>query len=107
MLVLLVVLAVAAAGRAAAPDRPRADRRAPLPRRAPLIAAGGDRAGLALAIVRRRQGDSGRRRAGGGATRLATLQSNRYDYWWVALRRSPHEPLRGVGAGGWAVYWLR
>jgi hypothetical protein len=42
-----------------------------------------------------------------GATRYETLESNRYDYWRVALRAFGDQPLRGVGAGGWAVYWLR
>src|SRR4029077_9983952 len=42
-----------------------------------------------------------------GAGRFGTLQSNRYDYWDVALRAFASEPLRGVGAGGWAVWWLR
>ena len=44
---------------------------------------------------------------GAGAGRLATLQSNRYSYWRVAWRAFKAEPLHGVGAGGWAVYWLR
>jgi O-antigen ligase len=35
------------------------------------------------------------------------VQSNRYAYWRVAWRAFKHEPLRGVGAGGWAVWWLR
>jgi O-antigen ligase len=43
----------------------------------------------------------------GGVNRLATLQSNRYSYWDVALRAFSAEPIRGVGAGGWSVYWLR
>ena len=43
----------------------------------------------------------------GGASRYATLQSNRYAYWRVALHAFGDAPLRGVGAGGWAVYWLR
>jgi O-antigen ligase len=42
-----------------------------------------------------------------GATRLTSLQSNRYAYWKVAWRAFRDEPLRGVGGGGWAVYWLR
>jgi O-antigen ligase len=42
-----------------------------------------------------------------GASRYGTLESNRYQYWRVALRAFSDEPLRGVGAGGWAVYWLR
>lgn len=44
---------------------------------------------------------------GAGAGRFATLQSNRYTYWRVAWRAFKAEPLHGVGAGGWAVYWLR
>jgi O-Antigen ligase len=41
------------------------------------------------------------------ASRLTSLQSNRYDYWRVAWRAFKAEPIRGVGGGGWAVYWLR
>lgn len=41
------------------------------------------------------------------ASRLADLGSNRYDYWDVAVRAFADEPLRGVGAGGWASEWLR
>ncbi|MEA2167033.1 MAG: hypothetical protein QOF76_333 [Solirubrobacteraceae bacterium] len=40
------------------------------------------------------------------AGRLTTLQSNRYEYWRVATRAFGDQPLRGVGAGGWAVRWL-
>jgi O-Antigen ligase len=43
----------------------------------------------------------------GGAARLTTLQSNRYAYWKVAWRAFEAEPIRGVGGGGWAIYWLR
>jgi hypothetical protein len=43
----------------------------------------------------------------GGAARLTSLQSNRYDYWRVAWRAFRAEPVRGVGGGGWSVYWLR
>jgi O-antigen ligase len=42
-----------------------------------------------------------------GATRLVSLQSNRYAYWKVAWRAFRAEPVHGVGGGGWAVYWLR
>src|SRR5207248_2799306 len=76
------------------------------PNRAPLIAAGLITAGLALAIV---TGSSERtsQPLASGAARLTTFQSNRYDYWRVALDAFASEPLRGVGAGGWAVEWLR
>jgi O-antigen ligase len=51
--------------------------------------------------------ESSTRPLSGGATRLTTLQSNRYAYWRVAMRAFGDEPIRGVGAGGWSVYWLR
>lgn len=64
-------------------------------------------AGLAVAIVAGAQETSGQASLSGGATRLVSLQSNRYDYWDVALRAFATSPLHGVGAGGWSVYWLR
>jgi O-antigen ligase len=77
-----------------------------LPRRAPLIALAVICAGLALAIVvGAKEGTP--RPLSAGATRLVTLESNRYDYWRVAIRAFRAEPVRGVGAGGWAVWWLR
>ncbi len=77
-----------------------------LPRRAPWLALGLVCAGLALAVVAGAKEGSGGRLAG-GATRLTTLQSDRYDYWRVALHEFQREPLRGAGPGGWAVAWLR
>jgi hypothetical protein len=78
----------------------------PLPPRAGWIATALVCAGLALAIVAGSKEGAGRPLSG-GAPRLVTLQSNRYDYWKVALRAVAHEPLHGVGAGGWSVWWLR
>ncbi len=63
-------------------------------------------AGLALAIVVGAK-ERASRPLSAGATRYVTLQSNRYAYWRVAMRAFGDEPIRGVGAGGWAVYWLR
>jgi hypothetical protein len=77
-----------------------------LPRRTPAIAIGVICVGLAIAIVAGAKEKSSRPLSP-GATRLVTLQSNRYDYWRVAMRAFGDEPLRGVGAGGWSVYWLR
>jgi hypothetical protein len=77
-----------------------------LPRRAPLIALGVVCAGFALAVAAGSK-ESSTQPLGAGATRLATFQSDRYDYWRVAFRVFAHQPLRGVGAGGWSVYWLR
>jgi uncharacterized integral membrane protein len=108
---LIALLALVALGLFAAGAQLELDRRKPtgelrLPRRAPLIALVAICAGLALAIVVGAK-ESSRQPLSAGATRYETLQSNRYDYWDVALRAFGDEPLRGVGAGGWAVYWLR
>jgi hypothetical protein len=79
-----------------------------LPRRAPALALVVLLAGLALAVVVGKQEHSRQSRPlASGASRLVTLQSNRYAYWRVALRAFEAEPLRGVGAGGWSVYWLK
>jgi hypothetical protein len=79
-----------------------------LPRLAPLIAVVAICAGLGLAIVvGSKESSTASQPLPTGATRLVTLQSNRYAYWRVALHAFGEEPLRGVGAGGWAVYWLR
>jgi hypothetical protein len=79
-----------------------------LPAWTPLVAAGVIAAGLALAIVVGAHETSGTAQPlPGGATRLTSLQSNRYDYWSVALRAFASQPVRGVGGGGWSVEWLR
>jgi hypothetical protein len=77
-----------------------------LPPRAPLLATAVICGGLAVAIVLGAKERSGAPLSS-GSTRLVTLQSNRYAYWRVALRAFRAHPVRGVGAGGWAVYWLR
>ena len=46
-------------------------------------------------------------RVSGGANRLITTNSIRYAYWRVAVHAFVAEPIRGVGAGGWAIWWLR
>jgi len=79
-----------------------------LPRRSPLIAVTLIFAGLTLAIVLgAKESSTASQPLSAGANRLVTLQSNRYAYWRVALRAFTTEPLHGVGAGGWRVYWLR
>jgi O-antigen ligase len=105
-LVALLVVMVAAAGAQLILARREGDRPLRLPRRSPLIALGVVCAGLALAIVVGSKESSAQPLAT-GAARYATLQSNRYAYWDVALRAFAAQPLRGIGAGGWAVYWLR
>jgi hypothetical protein len=77
-----------------------------LPRRAAWIALVLICAGLGVAIVAGAH-EKAAQTLGAGAARLETLQSNRYAYWRVALRAFRAQPIRGVGAGGWSVYWLR
>src|SRR5450755_3136973 len=106
VLALLAVIMVAAALWQLALARREQSRSLRLPRRAPLIAlviiCGG--LGIALAVGAK---ESSKQPLSAGASRYETLQSNRYAYWGVAIRAFGDEPLRGVGAGGWAVYWLR
>jgi O-antigen ligase len=77
-----------------------------LPRRAPWIALVLICAGLGVAIVAGAH-EKAAQTLGAGAARLETLQSNRYAYWRVAVRAFREQPMHGVGAGGWSVYWLR
>jgi hypothetical protein len=106
MFVVLVVLAAAAAGLQLRRIAGGATGELKLPRRSPLIAVTVIAAGLALAIVLGAK-EKSQAPLSGGAARLETLQSNRYAYWGVALKAFADEPIRGVGAGGWAVFWLR
>jgi hypothetical protein len=105
-LVLLVVIMVASAEVQRRLMRRERPRRLTLPRAAPTIAVAAICAGLGLAIVVGAKEQS-HAPLSAGATRYVTLQSNRYAYWRVAMTAFEDQPLRGVGAGGWAVYWLR
>jgi hypothetical protein len=105
LLVVLMLVAAAAQGALLARVTPGP---LPMPRRTPLIAAAVICAGLALAIVvGAKETSAAAQQLSGGANRLVSLRSNRYDYWRVAVRAFGQQPLRGVGAGNWAVYWLR
>jgi O-antigen ligase len=104
--VVLVALAAAAAGLQLWRIARASTGALNLPRRSPLIAVTVIAAGLGLAIVLGAKEKSAAPLSG-GAARLGTLQSNRYAYWGVALKAFADEPVRGVGAGGWAVDWLR
>jgi hypothetical protein len=105
LLVVLMLVAAAAQRALLARVTPGA---LPMPRRTPLMAAAVICAGLALAIVvGAKETSAAAQQLSGGANRLVSLRSNRYDYWRVAVRAFAQQPLRGVGAGNWAVYWLR
>jgi hypothetical protein len=104
---LVVIAALAVLAQAIAARRERSGP-LPMPRRSPLIAGLVICAGLALAIVLgAHESSRGNQTLSGGAVRLTSLQSNRYDYWSVALRAFGSSPVHGVGAGGWSVDWLR
>jgi len=106
VLAALVVIAVVTVLAGARLRRTESDRSLRLPRRSPVIALVVVCAGLAVAIAAGAH-ESTTQSLSSSASRLTTLQSDRYDYWRVAWRAFKVEPLHGVGAGGWAVYWLR
>ena len=64
---------------------------------------------MAAGVVALAARDSGHSAASGAsAQRLRSLESNRYDYWKVALEDGfAKHPLKGTGAGGFAVIWLQ
>jgi hypothetical protein len=105
LLVLIMIAAVLAQRWLMSRSRDRAGELR-LPRRAPLIALLVICAGLAAAITLGAK-EGSPRQLGSGAGRFATLQSDRYAYWRVAFHAFKDEPLRGVGAGSWSVYWLK
>lgn len=106
MLAVLVVLSAAAAAAAWLSAR-RPSARIELPRWAPL-AMGLVVVAAAVGVVALAARDSGHPAASGAsAERLRSLESNRYDYWKVALGDGfAKHPLDGTGAGGFAVIWL-
>jgi len=106
MLALLSLLGAGVAAAALAWPGARGDE--PL-RRAP------HRAATALAVVLVAGGavaltasaeDYGRVDAG-GAQRLGTVESNRYEYWRVAVNVFVDHPIAGHGSGSFRVDWLR
>jgi O-antigen ligase len=106
MLAILLVLGLAAAAAVHLDGRLS---RSPiaLPRWATVAVAIGIVA-VAAGVVGIAARDSGHATASGAsAERLRSIESNRYEYWDVALRDGfAEEPLKGVGAGGFGVIWL-
>jgi len=96
--------AVLAARAAAADDGPLPAARRLGPIAAALVAA------AALGLVAGGLGERPTRAElaqGAGAQRLATVSSNRYEYWRVGLQAFAREPVTGLGAGGFRVAWLQ
>jgi O-antigen ligase len=116
-IVLGILVLLAAAGAVVTLRRARAEARggapdARLPGANRLAAVGGAVIVLALAGLiaggLREHGDQNRKLgATASASRLTSVSSNRYEYWRVAVRAFGEDPVKGLGAGGFAPYWLR
>ncbi len=114
ILIAVLVLAMLAGGAVAAwacrAERAGAARvtRLPLPRRTGLIAAAlvvlAAGVFVASAAKERRESTAPTRAT---AQRFGSLQSNRYQYWRVALHTFADHPLAGTGTAGFRVEWLR
>jgi O-Antigen ligase len=74
-----------------------------------LAVLGGVAAAAAFAVSASIERQPANPEQGGTASakRLHSLQSNRYDYWPVALRAFAGHPVGGVGSAGFRVEWLR
>jgi O-Antigen ligase len=114
MLALLAVI-MAAAGLAAAraarraAEEPAGLDRLSFARRLPAVAAAAVAltvAGLVIGGLGER-GDRDSERATATPSRLTSVDSRRYDFWRIGLDAFVEHPLRGVGAGGFRVEWLR
>jgi hypothetical protein len=84
--------------------------RLPLPPRHGLVAAAAIAAMLVVPVVIAAGSDTPSSvdpGFGSSTSRLTSADSPRYEYWRVAIDSFADHPLQGVGAGGFAVEWLR
>jgi hypothetical protein len=84
--------------------------RLPLPRHHGWVAAALVAAMLVVPVALAAGSDApsaaGDPRFGASTSRLASTDSPRYHYWKVAIDAFADHPLKGIGAGGFAVRWL-
>ena len=115
MLAILVIvmaaaaLAAASAARAPGTDDARSDRLS-FAHRLPAVAALAVAltvAGLVVGGLGERGDRDSPRFARASPSRLASVESRRYDYWRIGVDAFVREPLTGVGAGGFRAEWLR
>ncbi len=113
LVVLLVLMGAAGLAEALAcrleRREPAAAGRLAIARRLPAVAAACVALGLAGLVVAglSEHGSADELSKRTGISRLTSADSQRYDYWRVALNSFADHPLRGVGAGGFRVEWVR
>ena len=111
MLTILVVISLAAAAltaRAALAERRGTKRQGTLPnaRRLPVVAiAAALLCFLALIGGGLLEKGSGSERAVASPSRYVSVSSLRYEYWRVGAQAFVHNPLVGVGSGGFRIQW--
>jgi uncharacterized membrane protein YidH (DUF202 family) len=93
--------------RAARRERHRRTGRLPLPAHYPLLAVGLVVLAVGVALLAGASRDRSSPPPGVTDTRLQSIQSNRYEYWRVALRAFGRHPILGIGSSGFAVTWRR
>ena len=118
LVALVLLLAVMAVGAALAAWSARsdarthgadADRRLPGARLLPAAAVAAAVAALCIVVaggIAERAGDAARTDRQ-DAGRLTSLQSNRREYWRVAIEAFADRPVQGLGSGGFRVRWLQ
>jgi hypothetical protein len=106
---LVALLVIAALSVAATLLAARREREGELPRANLLPAVAAGIAVLVAAVLvfasfqERGSGDE----LSAGASRLYSVQTNRHDYWRTGLDAFADHPLKGLGAGGFRVEWLK
>jgi hypothetical protein len=109
--VLLALSALAIGGQASLVRRGLATAAIPFGRRGRLLAGLAVAAAVVAVVGAVVAGSSEEAGSGSelpqGVERFASVKSNRYDYWGIALSKFRDRPLQGQGAHGFANIWLK